>query len=299
MKKYIHISSIVPSQILINGEKITSLHPDIISTHDFYISFLPEKPKYLPCTISTRTSVCPSGTTKIPFKDNHFDIIYNPQVSLEYCPTTSTIQKQYNNAIFSISNADQSYISISAQNFHHFSATKPITMTDFKTRDSIVIITGNIADDKKYLLIFDTKTRKIVLENIFQQIEITKDKIKALKPTESLSNYGIVYTFTFATKKLDKYTIYLSDNPPTYDEELTPMLFLESIQYNDFSRAKTFLSTSATASQLEQFFGRIDKIYFNRYSDEPNYTILSDSKYKNYTFTIIDGKISEIEEIPL
>lgn len=299
MKKYIHISSLVPSQILINGEKVISLHPDIVATHDFYISFLPTSPKYLPCTISTHTNICPSGITKIPFKNNHFDIIYDPQVSLEYRPSSFQIKKQYNSTMFSISNADQSFISISAQNFHYFSATEPIKMVDFKTHGSIVIIVGNISDDKKYLLIYDTKTRKIVADNIFRQVEIGKDKIKALKTTQTLSNYGIVHTFTFATKKLEKYNIYLSDTPPTHSDELIPMLFLESIKYGDFGRAKTFLSNSATTPQLEQFFGRIDKIYFNRYSDEPNYTTLSDGKYKNYTFSIVDGKISEIEENPL
>ena len=299
MKKYIHISSLVPSQILINGEKISSLHPDIVATHDFYISFLPTSPKYLPCTISTRTNICPSGITKIPFKGNHFDIIYDSQVSLEYRPASPQIQKQYNGTMFSITNSDQSFISISAKNFNYFSTTEPIKMADFKTHDSVVTIVGNISDDKKYLLIYDTKTRKIVIENTFRQVEIGKEKIKALKPTDSLSDYGIVYTFTFSTKKLDKYNIYLSDTPPTHSDELTPMLFLESIKYGDFGRAKTYLFNSATTPQLEQFFGRIDKIYFNRYSDEPNYTTLSDGNYKNYTFLIADGKISEIKENPL
>ena len=78
------------------------------------------------------------------------------------------------------------------------------------------------------------------------------------------------------------------------------MLWGHCIQYCMANSGMSFLeNANATPDKLNQFFGKIEEIYFNGYSNDINYTILSDNKYRNFTFKITNNKISDIEENPL
>ena len=137
----------------------------------------------------------------------------------------------------------------------------------------------------------------MILEGVFQQIEKENLLIKALKQPDSILKYGIIYEFDIKSKKLSQYSVHVETRNIDCSPEVIPMLFLESIKYKDYNNAKTYLIDSNVSKlHLEKFFGNITEIYFNGYSDDINYTILSDNKYKNFTFNIVDNKILDIEE---
>lgn len=301
MRKFIHIRSKIPAIISINGEPIKHNNPDIMCTTDFYIAFFPTTHNnYLPCAISTNNTSHHSAITQIPYNDNHIEIFYNPTPlpikTTEHC----MLSKKYNNFNITITNSNQSYISILSTTFQHTSTTQKLEGIVFKSFDGYILITGHNDSNQQYLLIFNTKTKKVIIESLFSNIEMKKNEIKALKQDKYCNNYGTIYTFDFNTKKLTHYNVYTSKSHPSKTKEIIPFQFLKSIQYEDYSQSLKLLeNTDATPEKLKQFFGNIQEIYFNGYSKDINYTILSDLKYRNFTFHIANNKIVDIEENPL
>ena len=296
MKYFVHIKSIIPSKISINGEKLLESHVDIISSRDFYIAFFPDsQERYLPCATSFFGDLRPLSIKKIPFNNNHYDIIYNPAV-VPSQNETIVLNKKYNNTIFSITNSHKSFISITNTNYNHNSSTHLLRSINFKSSEGYVIISGKINNTDTYLLIFNTKKNHIVIEDIFNKVETTKSSIKVLKDEKTISGYGKVYEFNFSTKKLSNYSVVISSKDLNLESELIPLAFLESIQHSDFKSAKLYLLNNNISNEhLKNYFGEIKEVYFNGYSKEINYTIFSD-KYRNYTFSVEDNKIVEIEE---
>lgn len=297
MRKYIHITSKIPAKISINGETFTKNKLDIMSQDDFYITFLPNNKEYLPYAMSIKDSTLPSFIQKIPYNKNHFDIIFNPSPTA--CTTTGfqILNKKYNNCIFSINVSHHSFINISSSTYKYSSFADKIASASFKSIKEIIIIDGFIDENHRYLLIFNTRSKKVVLEGIFQQIEQSISTIKALKQPTSLLKYGIIYEFDIKNNKLSQYSVHIDTKNIECSSEIIPLLFLECIKYKDFNRAKTFLfDNNVSKLHLENFFGEINEIYFNGYTTDINYTILSNNIYKNFTFNVIDNKILDIEE---
>ena len=298
MRKFIHIRSSIPAIISINGEPIKQQNLDIISKKDFYIAFFPtSQDKYLPCAISTSPHYHPSSIKQIPYKDNHYDILFTPSPLPIKNQDICILNKKYNNCIFNITNNNDSFITISSSSFSHSSTTSKIEGATFKNLDGYAIISGNTITKLQYLLIFNTKSKKIVVEGLFDTIEINKLELKALKKDKTHQGYGKVYNFNFETKKLANYNVHINSLTMPLKEEIIPFQFLKCLQYEDFSQCLTFLENKdATHEKLKLYFGKIDEIYFNGYSNEINYTILTDNKYRNFTFHIAKNKIVDIEE---
>ena len=111
MRKYIHIRCKVPTTISINGEKINHSNPDIVCSRDFYVAFFPSTTStHLPCAISTFSESCPNCIKKIPYNNNHYEIIFNPIAQPDKSNGLSILNKKYCNFIFSIKNAQKQKI---------------------------------------------------------------------------------------------------------------------------------------------------------------------------------------------
>lgn len=298
MKKYVHIKSLIACNISINGEFFNQSQLDLITNKDFYVAFFPTTTeRYLPCATAFYGNIRPSCITKIPYNNNHYELIYNPAIVPNNENEIIILNKKYNNTIFTIKNSHMSFISITGINFTHNSTSGRLQSTDFKTSDGYAIITGKIKNEKHYLLIYNSKKNKVILEGVFNKLEASKNQIKALKEQNSIAGYGTVYEFNIITKKLSKNSVYLNSLTTNSTSELIPYTFLESLMYSDYKNAKIYLQNSNVSNEhLKSFFGDIEKIYFNGYSKDINYTILTNNTYRNFTFSIDNNKIIEIEE---
>ena len=300
MKSFVHIKSTIPANISVNGENFSHGQIDIMTEKDFYIAFFPDTTeRYLPCATTFYGNINPTSITKIPYNNNHYEIIFNPAVVPSNHNETIILNKKYNNINFTISNSHKSFISITGINFCHNSTTSLLKSVEFKSNEGYVVICGKIDNEKNYVLIFNSKKNQIILEDVVNKLEISKTQIKALKDENLISGYGKVYEFNLSTKKLIKYGVYLNPTASLNSPELITLVFLESISHEDYKSAKTYLENqNITTEHLKNYFGKINKIFFNGYSNEINFTILSDT-YRNFTFSVVNNKISDIEENPL
>lgn len=297
-KTFVHIKSKIPADISINGESVLGDNIDLMTTRDFYITFFPKTiTQYLPCATKFYGNIHPQSIIKIPYKNNHYDIIFNPAAIPNSKDETTILNKKYNNTLININNSHKSFISISSPGFNHLSTSELINNVKLKAIDGYCILSGKISNSKDYLMIFNSKKNILLLENTFDKVEFSSGQIKAMKNNNSISGYGKVYEFSFASKKLSSYSIYLHKTIKSFSTpELIPYAFLESIKYGDFKTAKKYLNDdNIDSEQIKNFFGEIQEIHFNPYSQDINYTIKSNS-FKSFTFSIDNGKIAEIEE---
>jgi len=298
MKNFVHIKSLIPANISINGEHQALNNLDVLSEKNFFITFYPNSEEnYLPCSISFYGDILPESIKKIPYANNHYDLIYSPIIYPKKDIETIIMNKKYKNTIFTLKNTTMSYISISSIHSAHNSSTFLINNVDFKTFDNHVVIIGKCNKNKTYLLIYDTKNHTVLLENIFQKIEITKNEIKALKEEKSLVGYGKVYEFNINNKTLSSYSTYVSKHKDNIkDNELIVLAFLEGIKFEDYKTSLNYLQdNNVSIDYIKNYFGKIKEIYYNGYSKNINFTILSDC-YHSYTFTLNNNKIVDIEE---
>ena len=112
---------------------------------------------------------------------------------------------------------------------------------------------------------------------------------------------GTVYSLNLSNKEIENYQVYLDNYKATTHPSLIPYSFLEAVQNQNYKLAEGYIDKNliqADETKLKQYFGDINKIYYNCYNldkNKVNYTIYTD-KYHNYNFYINQDKIIEIEE---
>ena len=298
MKNIVHIKSQIPASIAINGQLFDTSKMDVMYSNNFYVTFYPrDKDTYMPCVTAIESDLLPPEIKKVPFNNGHCDIIYNPTKIPQQNNEIVILNKKYKNTIFTIKNSSQSFITISNSTKSHCSTTRLISSTQFKTIDEYAIIIGNCDTKHTYLLIYNTQKQSVVVENIFEQVEISKSNIKALKQEKSIVGYGSIYEFSTQTKSLNKYYAYIEKTTNLGDNnEIVVMSFLESVKYGDYKNSLKYFENSPSIEHIKNYFGDIKEIHFNGYSEEVNFTVLSDCKYRNFTFSLNNHKIVEIEE---
>ena len=196
-----------------------------------------------------------------------------------------------------ISNSNNSYINITSKSFNHSSTCEMLKTVEFKTKEEYVFIFGHISDKKQYLLIFNTKSHKIIVEGIYSYIECTKTLVKAIKQNDSKFGYCKVVEFNLTNKTHKFYNLTNKNKASTHQISLLPYQFLECLKYCDYKGAIDYLNEQTTTPEkLKSYFGNIKEIYYNGYSDDINYTVLSDEKYRSFSFQIENDKIIDIEE---
>lgn len=299
MKKIAKISCKVPCNISINGEKCENTkYIDVMSDEDFYITFLPfDKNKYLAYSTSLSHATTSDEIDVVPF-NTHTEICYNPtQLPLNQS-FTQILGKKYGSFYFTINNSDKSFLNIDELKYSHKSTIPKLLYANFNIVGTVISIMGETETKLTYILLFNTKTKKVVLETLANSVEITKNTIRAIKFYPTITGYGKVFEFDNTTQKLNNYNVYKESKPHIVTtNELIPYAFLECLKYGDYNLAKHYLTDNLVSTEhLKKYFGMVREIYYNGFSEnEINYTILSDT-YHNYTFSISDFKISEIEE---
>ena len=144
MKNFYHIKSLIPATISINGEHNFISNLDIISNRNFYIAFFPiNYEKYSPYALSSHDQNFGYCITKIPFKNNHYDIIFNPKHIKSASNEHIILNKKYMNTIFTIANSSETFINITSTKKSFSSTTELFQSVDFKTYNNIIIITAD------------------------------------------------------------------------------------------------------------------------------------------------------------
>lgn len=298
MKKIVKLICNVPCQISINGEKgILRQSIDVVTNTNFYASFLPlNKKYYLPASIKTNSATTCVDVQIVPF-NTHTEILYSPSEQPDNFNQQIILNKKYNNCIFSIASGYKGFLNIDTTNYSHKSTLPPLTNASLKTNKEYTVITAKTNENLTYVVLFNTKSKKVVFESCFDSVENTKNSIKCVKFPPSIAGYGTVYQFDYSTCSFSKYNIYKASEPHICKtEKLVPYAFLESIKYGDYSLSKHYLDNNLVSNEhLKAYFGDIQNIYFNGLSQIPNYTIYN-GEYKNYTFSMQSGKIMDIEE---
>jgi len=299
MEKVVKINCIVDSKILINGEEVFSNPFSMVSSDDCYVTFLPtDREKYLPLSFALNKAENSDNLSVIPF-NTYTEITYDPPVVPTKSHETCILNKKFCGLYFTVHNSHKSFLNIDGLNFSHKSVVPTLSYLDFNTHDSIVVLTGK-TDAETYILIFNAKTKKVILETLVSKVEHNKNGVSAVKFPPTITGYGTVYQFDYSSKKLSSYGVYKNDTPVvSTTPKLIPLAFIEAIKYKDYSLAKHYLDNSIVSNEhLKNYFGDIKKVYLNGLDKEINYTIFSDT-FKNYTFSVENDKIMEIEENPL
>lgn len=301
MEKYLHIKCKENCIVSINGTKayhISNQKPlDLYLKKECYLNFLPTHDEFLPYTFHTANIVQNQNILTV-VHPMHTEIYFNPTHKKSSAPKTVFVEKKIGALNVKIEADDISYINITSPE-HSITRTTEKFCTCKCEFDNNIFIYGTLQNSNIYVLIFDPNKNEIVFENIGELIEKDKNSIKFLTNTKNLANHGIVYEYDKKSSVVDKYAVYIDQNPQrTNIIDIIPYAFLESVKIKDFNLARSYLvDTFVTNQNLESYFGEIDDIFLNPYSTELEYTILSNGVSKTFTFSVENDKIKDIEQI--
>ncbi len=306
MKQFTHITSNIPCTISIDGiQTHTITQPnlkwlDLSSTKNFYITFLPQKSDlYLPTTTLSNNQIT-NNIVKIPYVQNHTEVIYTPSQILLNEVDMVLLEKRVGNIYIKITKNEKTHLSVISQATEILNRIIPNIISVNTEASTYFKVSATTEKNTQYVLLLNPANSTVLLEGEFNKIEEDSKLIKFLVFINDIAKHGIVYVFDKKTLKIDNYTIYKNNSPITTEVvELIPMAFLESIKSKDFNLAKYYLKENlVTNEHLNSYFGTINNIYYNSYykGEGINYTLLSDT-YKSYTFYVSNNKISDIEEV--
>lgn len=294
------LKSTTDCDIVINGENFGNQNPIFVDTpENCYITFLPhDKTRFFPLSTSIKNISDSTELKAVPF-NTHTEITFDPTEIPADTKQKNILNKKYRNNIFTLFSSNKTFLNIDSINFSHKSTIPLIFLAEFLTHENAVTILGK-SDSKTYVMLYDCAKKKVLLEICADAVEKTKNGIKIAKFTPSIAGFGTVYTFDYTEQKLSNFGVYKSENPThTVSEKLVPLAFLEALKYGDYNLARHYLNADTVKNEhLKSYFGQIKNIYFNGLSKKINYTVESNG-YKNYTFSVENGKILDIEENPL
>ena len=308
MKFYTHISSTTPCTLSINGTNTYKLiNPnfswiDIFSKQDFFVSFFPNESNIFMPTSTKALSNTPIDIIKIPYINNHLELIYNPHKILTSKNDIIVLEKKVGDVYIKITNNGKTFINIlnkNQQTILNKEIPDLLNITDEVS--SYYLLQGITKHNTYYVVIIDLNNNSLIFEDEFNIIESDSKNIKLLKFDNDLSQHGTVYIFDKKLHKYDNYAIYKNNKPNIVaKKELIPLAFLECIKLNDITLAKHYLKDNFVSNEhITSFFGKITNIFFNCYeTNKLNYTVQT-NEYKSYNFEIENNKISDIEEVKI
>ncbi len=301
MEKYIHIKSKTKCIVSLNGTKayhISKEKPlDLYAKRNSYVSIYPEHSEFLPYTFSLADIKQNDNILKVDFP-NHTELYFTPTFMPQNKPETVLVEKKYGSHYVKISTSDYTYLNITNGDFSLTRKLTPFQNCKCDYNENLVIL-GTLQEGNTYVMIFDLSKNKIIFENEVEIVEKEKDKIKFMKNTNNLARHGIVYEYDTKSKDIDNYAVYIDNNPHrTNIKEIVPYAFLESIKLKDYNLARSYLlDTFVTNEHLSSYFGDFDDIFFDPYSKETIYGIVSSGNTKCYRFELANDKIKDIEQI--
>lgn len=163
--------------------------------------------------------------------------------------------------------------------------------------ENIYILTKN--DSYKTLVCFNTNNSTFYEIN-GNQIEINENQVKSLKKINDMAKHTVVTTYTikdFPTQESQE--LFSEQNQRSSNiNELLPYNFFEAVKVKDLNLAKTYLSNKLTSLSNEQicnYFGDFNKIQLTSLSPLI-YTLYAEDNAKDYTISINNNKIDEIND---
>lgn len=301
MEKYIHIKSKTKCIVSLNGTKayrISKEKPlDLYVNKNCYVSIYPEHAEFLPYTFSLSTVRSTDNILRVDFPQ-HTELYFTPTFTPQNKPETVLIEKKYGTHYVKISTSDYTYLNITSENFTLTRKLAPFQNCKCDYNENLIIL-GTLQEGNTYVMIFDISKNKIILENEVEIVEKEKEIIKFMKNTNNLAGHGIVYEYDTKSKVIDNYSVYIDNNPHrTNIKEIVPYAFLESIKLKDYNLSRSYLTdTFVTNEQLSSYFGDFDNIFFDPYSNEIIYAIVSNGNTKCFRFELNNDKIKDIEQI--
>ncbi len=238
----------------------------------------------------------------VPFVNNNYDVIISFASQTINNQMLTVFNKVLNGYSVMVTNTSQSILSI-------FKNDKNLTCVTIDTLCDIncqyvndMIIVGAKQKNKWFQYVFDTTSNLPLLNGTYIKVEQTETTIKCLQPLNDFFNHGIVYELNLNKKEVTSYSVFISNKQLNICTQLIPHAFLECIKANNFKKAKQFLDYTLGEiphEKLTSYFNEIINIYYNCYffdANQINYTIETNLGFKNYTFTVLNNTICEIEE---
>ena len=156
-------------------------------------------------------------------------------------------------------------------------------------------------DDKKFLLGVKDDTSLIELQ--YDIIEIDNTSLTILNNLHDSFNQGIVIKYSLKDFDiLEKYSVYMTSPSKTSISfvNLCPLFLEAGIGLNN-NLSQKFLSENLrknfSIKNFKEYFGDIE--YFYQYAVSPSRAniLIKSTSIKNYTFTMLNNKIMDIDEI--
>lgn len=317
MKQYnLHFLSKIACSIFINGNNVgiidndKTFFIDIISYSDSLIVAadpINENSSYISNTFrlskaDNKLNSSSSLVTIVPYPNFNYDVILDFVKQNNSVPMLSVYNQNFSGYSVMVTNSNNSIISIFKNTECLFSnSVETIKNIACEYKNNLVILSGN-NEQNEFLLVFDTSNNTTLVCDNFLKVEKLENEIKMLKPLNDMFSHGIVKTFNIENKEFANYTVFIENTNFNISHNLIPYAFLECVKAKDYSKAKNYLDSclgNITNQKLDAYFNEIKSIYYNCYFFEPNQTnctILTATGYKNYTFTLLNDKICEIEE---
>ena len=178
--------------------------------------------------------------------------------------------------------------------------TNIVSASSFVVENNINILCNH--KNGKTLVVFN------VSNNVFSQvdgdkIEIDGNNIKTQQNIDDMAKHIKVCSFVQEADITIKENSLYTQNPQIKNANnklLVPYNFFEAIKVQDFNLAKTYLDSNLkenlTEEQLLNYFGNFEKIGILSFSPLC-YTLYYSQDAKDYEITMLNDKISEINEI--
>lgn len=315
-ENFLHFLSTTPATISVNGYNIGTIDNEqtfeldmLTKTDKIYVNYEPisEEKHYLPYSSKINTTTYPDTTNEyieiVPFPNNHYDIIMKPFYYYELRDARVLYSAMVGKFFVSIISTNHTSITIYSGNSIVYQNNIPLLQNaKVDIKNNIMTLKGIISNDEYYLLLLNTTNFETIFSDIVHSIDEEQNQIMSVKKLHNLPHHAVVCKVEYNPYKKEIFNVYEKDTttPPT-SKYFIPLYFLDALKIKDETLCKSMLSPklfSSPLSKFENYFGNINEVYFNRHQvgTDINITIKSNG-YKNYNFSIVDGKIDDIDEV--
>jgi len=240
----------------------------------------------------------------VPYKENHYDILFMPQKIQNLSKSDTVLQIVQDNIGIVVYNNPYGIIDIEFRGQTKIlkQLQSSIKLANIEKIQANYVVSCLMENEQRYIVVVDNSG--IIFEQLCDDFELTDSEVKTITLLKDIASTAKVTTYNIFTNKTTSYTVIIEDRPIVKVRELIPMAMLQAVVAENYQLAKQYFSKNfegIEASQLVNYFGNIDGIYYNRYlvNNEVNYTIKSDNVYRSFDFIIKDNKIEDIKEVLL
>ncbi len=314
-ENFLHFLSDTPCTLSINGndlgiiDNVNTIEQDIITkTEQIILGYQPISGEnlFIPYFATINTKDTPYTNNEyidiIPFPNDNYDIILKPFSYLETITEKVLLSQNIDKYFISITTGNHTNVTIfSGASIVYKSKVNKFLSATVEKKSSLLIIKGELNRNEYYLLIINTDNFETIYSDISHSIEEDNLGIQSLKYLKNITHHAKVCKVDYNSQKKEIFYVYENEQEAMPNSKyLVPLYFLESLSIGDSHLCKKLLANNLINTPLVKFrnyFGDIQKVYLNRHNISPNinYTIKGNT-YRNYDFSVEDGKITDIEE---